>query len=44
MAKIIRTTATGFTRILARFTRRTDSRTAEHGSRWYDCDVSSRGL
>ena len=44
MAKIIRTTGTGIIhRVLARFKpTHTDKR--ETVARWYDCDVSSRGL
>jgi hypothetical protein len=44
MAKIIKTTGMGLTRIFARFIRTNRNQTPWRGSRWYDCEVSSRGL
>jgi hypothetical protein len=43
MAKIVKTTRTTLSRIFARFGR-TDRQNPSSGSRWYECDVSSRGL
>jgi hypothetical protein len=44
MANIIKTTGAGLTRIFARFTRKGRNQTPWRRSRWYDTDVSSRGL
>ncbi len=44
MAKIVRKTRTGLARIFARFGRTDNSQTPWRCSRWYECDVSSRGL
>ncbi len=49
MAKMMQTTQTGLTRILARFGRGNDRQNPGQGNdrritHWYDCDVSSRGL
>jgi hypothetical protein len=51
MAKIIETTQTGLTRIFTRFglnhdrpNLRPGAGSDGNGRRWYDCDVSARGL
>jgi hypothetical protein len=49
MTKTAQTIQTGLARILARFGRKSDQQNPwraneERTSRWYDCDVSSRGL
>jgi hypothetical protein len=51
MAKTIETTQTGLARTLVRFGRDSDRQTCARtgdrlgaSARWYDCDVSARGL
>jgi len=44
MAKFMQTTGVGITRIFARFTRSDRALKTERQTRWYDCDVCSRGL
>jgi len=49
MTKTMQMAQTGLARILARFGRKSDRENPwrtndERTSRWYDCDVSSRGL
>jgi len=43
MTKIIEATGAGISRIFARFGR-TGRKPVPQGSRWYDCEFSSRGL
>jgi hypothetical protein len=42
--KMIKTASSGIAHIFARFTRTTRNKRPDRGSRWYDSDISSRGL
>ena len=44
MANIMQKTGAGITGVFARFRRNNRGQKTERQTRWYDCDVCSRGL